>query len=161
MSADFNVRNALCWDSLRMTLSVVLSWSDPTMETLKLKNWGWISDKSPLNQETILNASLLVVWNNSLLLPLSLVWVSAFGFPQCIPNILGCWIQWNLLGFAVRFAVLNLCRNSLTTNKWSWNVLINIIISSMNLSIEHITCNNFLISQVKLAEAFTSPNGIT
>lgn len=26
----------------------------------------------------------------------------------------------------------------------------------MNLSIEHITCNNFLISQVKLAEAFTS-----
>lgn len=161
MSADFNVRNALCWDSLRMTLSVVLSWSDPAMETLKLKNWGWISDKSPLNQKTILNASLLVVWNNFLLLPLSLVWVSAFGFPQCIPNILGCWIQWNLLGFAVRFAVLNLCRNSSTTNKWSWNVLINIIISSMNLSIEHITCNNFLISQVKLAEAFTSPNGIT
>lgn len=30
----------------------------------------------------------------------------------------------------------------------------------MKLSIEGITCNNFFISRVKLAEAYTSPNGI-
>lgn len=67
----------------------------------------------------------------------------------------------HLVGFAVRFAVLNLCRNSSTMNKWYCNVLVKIITSSMKLSIEGIPYNNFLISRLKPAEAFTSPNGIT